>query len=150
VCQLGTLGSAIAFAFQIIYISKSAPKYDYIVISTYQNFIGGLLSLITMLIFEGFKIDFTLNTWFVLLYMGIIVSIIAYTLQIKAQGALTAVQASVICSLEAVFASLSAIIFYEERLKILTVIGMFLIFISIVLPEVIAYRIKKIHHKNMV
>ena len=101
----------------------------------------GVLSLITALIFE--TIDFTLikDAFISIFYAGVLSSGVAYTLQIVSQKNLSPTVASLLMSLEAVFAALSGVVF-GERLTSNEIFGCILVFIAIILAQLPVENLK--------
>ena len=118
---------AVCFGVHIMIIDHFVKKVDGVRLSLVQFFVVGVLSLVTALIFE--KIDFALikAAFFSIFYAGVMSSGIAYTLQIVSQKNLSPTVASLLMSLEAVFAALSGAVF-GERLTGNEIFGCVLVF----------------------
>jgi drug/metabolite transporter (DMT)-like permease len=89
-----------------------------------------------MFIIEGVNFDFLSSSQaiYALLYVGIVSSCIAYTFQIMGQKRVkSAPVATLIMSLESVFALLAGMLFLNEGLSLFQAIGMFFILSSIIL-----------------
>ena len=115
-------------------IDHFVKKVDGVRLSLVQFFVVGVLSLITALIFE--TIDFALikAAFISIFYAGVLSSGVAYTLQIVSQKNLSPTVASLLMSLEAVFAALSGAVF-GERLTGNEIFGCILVFIAIILAQ---------------
>ena len=140
------LCGSIFFTAQILLIEKSGEEVDGIKLSFIQSVVCGVISAIFMVIFEEptwASIRLALPT---LLYAGILSGGVAYTLQIIAQKQLNAVVASLLMSLESVFAVLTAWIFMGQEMSTREMIGCVIMFIAIILvqtSDVIMDKIKK-------
>lgn len=125
---------AVCFGVHIMVIDHFVKKVDGVRLSLVQFFVVGVLSLITALIFE--TIDFALikEAIISILYAGVLSSGVAYTLQIVSQKNLSPTVASLLMSLESVFAALSGAVF-GERLTSNEIFGCILVFVAIILAQ---------------
>lgn len=132
---------AVCFGVHIMIIDHFVKKVDGVRLSLVQFFVVGVLSLVTALIFE--KIDFALikAAFFSIFYAGVMSSGIAYTLQIVSQKNLSPTVASLLMSLEAVFAALSGAVF-GERLTGNEIFGCVLVFTATILAQLPIENIK--------
>lgn len=126
---------AFFFSIQIMAVDHFAPKVHGIALSIMQFLVTSLLSGIFMLFTE-------VPTWsevsaaaVPLLYAGVISCGIGYTLQIIGQKHLSATVASLIMSLESVFASLAGWLILHEVLSTKELIGCGLVFAAVVLSQ---------------
>ena len=111
-------------------------KIDGIVLSFIQFCTCGILSAIGMLIFEHPDINTILAAWLPIAYAGILSSGVAYTLQIIGQKTAEPSVASIIMSLESVFAALFGWLILGEMLSIREFIGCGLVFISVICAQI--------------
>ncbi len=129
---------AIAFSFHIL----SADKYVGIIgglrLSIMQFFVVGVLSLLLALIFDlkALSFDAVYNGMLPILYLGIMSSGIAYTLQLVGQKYAQAAVASITMSFESVFAVLGGVIFSSGTLKINEIIGCVVMFAAIIIAQI--------------
>lgn len=140
------LGCALSFAFQILTIDRFGGSVDGLRLSAVQFLITGLISLVPAVIFEiipfegGFGswiIQFaSWKVWLTLLYMGVLSSGVGYTLQIIGMRGLNPTVASLLMSLESVFALFSGMVFLHQTMSGREILGCCLMFIAIVLSQV--------------
>ena len=97
---------ALAFSFHIMAVDHYAPLVDGVRLSSIQFLICGVLSGILMFLFEEPNLENILNAAVPILYAGIMSCGVAYTLQIIGQKYTRPTIASLIMSLESVFAVL--------------------------------------------
>lgn len=126
---------AIAFACHILVIDYFSPKVDGVKLSCLQFFVAGTLTLILMFIFESPSLPEILDCWFPILYAGVISAGIGYTLQIIAQKHAQPSEASLIMSLESVFAVITGAIILHERMSMMELIGCVVIFLAVILSQ---------------
>lgn len=102
---------AIAFAGHISIVDRFAPKVDCLKMSCIQLLVCSVLSLTAALIFEKPDLSAIFDNFFAIFYSGFMSSGIAYTLQMVGQRYTRPTLASMIMSLESVFAMISNIVF---------------------------------------
>lgn len=131
------------FAFHILFIDKFSPKADSVKMSMIQFFIASFVSLILMILFEKPDINLIMKGMLAILYLGIFSSGLGYTLQIVAQKDTDPTIASLILSLESVFAAFFGFLFLHERPVGREVIGGLIMFAAIILSQIPERKIKK-------
>lgn len=129
------LFSAVFFTLHIMCISKYAKKVDSIKLSCLQFFFAGIFATILGLIFEQTKITDIYNCLKELFYAGVLSCAVAYTLQIKAQKNVRPYIASLILSLESVFAVLAGFLILNETLTIKEATGCVLMFMAVFVAQ---------------
>ena len=104
-----------------------------------------------MLIFEKPDIQAILSCWAPLIYLGVVSGGVGYTLQILGQKHTEPTVASLIMSLEAVFAAASGVLFLQERFTAKELIGCVLMFAAIIVSQInfkeLISRLKKPKHQ---
>ncbi len=108
------VGGAVCFAVHILLIDHFVKKVDGIKLSLVQFVTCSVLSLTTAFIFETITINSIMLAAIPLLYGGIFSVGIAYTLQVIGQKNAKPSHASLILSMESVFAALGGIIILNE------------------------------------
>ena len=128
--------SALGFALQILCVDKYIGEIDGVMLSLLQFIVCSILSGILMFIFETPSIDSIKEAIFPLLYLGVVSSGIGYTLQIIGQKySNNPTLASIIMSLESVFAVLGGAIILNEHLTNNEIIGCIIMFIAIIISQ---------------
>lgn len=137
---------AIFFAVHITVIDYFNQKNtDGVLMSCIQFFTAGLLMLICMFIFEKPTIPNIIGAGGTILYAGILSCGVAYTLQILGQKHTNPTLATMLMSLESVFAALSGWLILGEKLSIKEFIGCVLIFAAVILAQLAGTdKLKKI------
>ena len=126
---------AIVFAVHIMVIDHFSPRVDGVKMSCIQFFVCGILCAIPMLLFERPDPTQILAAWMPLCYAGFLSCGVAYTLQIVAQKNTNPTVASLLMSLESVFAVLTGWIILGERLTPREFVGCALMFAAIILAQ---------------
>ena len=125
---------ALCFSIQITAVDHYISTVDGIRLSLMQFVVCGLISTVVMLFTEQLEFSALLDSWFAVFYAGVMSSGVAFTLQILSQEHLNPVVASLIMSLESVFAALSGAVF-GERLSRNEIIGCCLVFTAIIISQ---------------
>lgn len=135
--DLITLISAFFFTFHILIIDYFMEKgADPIKTSCIQFLLVGIISLIFAFIFENPKFSVIYDAKLEILYAGCLSSGVAYTFQIIAQKNTDSTSATLIMSLESVFAVLSGWVVLGEALSTKELIGCALVFIAVILAQI--------------
>lgn len=145
--DLLTLICAFGFAWHIIFIDRFLERgADGLKMACVQFFTAGIIMLVCMFIFENPRIDKILEAKYTILYAGVMSCGVAYTLQIIGQRYAEPTIATLIMSLESVFAVLSGWIILGEVLNLQEVFGCCLVFAAVVLSQIKlpARKIKKL------
>ena len=127
---------AFMFAFQIVLIDIVNPHIDSVKLSAIEFLVAGFLSIIFMLFTETVCLNDIFKAFPAILYAAIFSGCIAYTFQIIGQKYTDPTLATMIMSLESVFALLSGVIILKEELTLRLVIGCALIFIAVVCAQI--------------
>lgn len=127
---------AVCFTFHILIVDRLAPKVDGVELSCVQFFTAGILcSVLVPFTGEVVSAEGFLGAMVPLLYTGIFSSGVAYTLQIIGQKHTSPTLASLLLSLESVFAALSAWVILGNKMSTREILGALLCFSAIVLAQ---------------
>ncbi|MBQ9746807.1 MAG: DMT family transporter [Clostridia bacterium] len=105
---------ALVFALHIITVDKLAGALDGVKVSLVQTAFAGLISLIFALIFEEPSLADIAASWLPVAYAGIFSCGVAYTFQILGQKYAEPALASIVMSLESVFAVLGGALLLSQ------------------------------------
>ncbi len=137
-----TILCAVFFAGQILCIDKFVADIDGLKLSCAQFLTAGIINTVLMFILETPNMENILACSTALLYSGIMSCGVAYTLQVIGQKYADPTSASIIMSLESVFAAVSGWIILSQSMSIPQIVGCVLMFAAIVLVQ-LPDRIKK-------
>lgn len=126
---------AFGFASHILVIDHFSPKVDGVRLSCLQFLVAGLLSAIFAVIFEEINWANVIACWQPILYSAVLSCGVAYTLQIIAQRDTEPTVASLIFSLEAVFAVIAGILLLNEQISPRETLGCVIMFAAILLAQ---------------
>ena len=130
-----TLLCAVVFTFHILAIDRFAPKTDGVKLACTQFLVCGILNCIVMFFFETPDWALIQKCSTAILYAGIMSCGVAYTLQIVGQKYTDPTSASMLMSLESVFAALSGWIILNESMEGFQIFGCLLMFLAIILVQ---------------
>ena len=116
-------------------VDHISPKVDSIVLSCIQFVVVASVSGIAMISFETFTISQLVDAIIPLLCTGVLSSSVGFTFQIIAQKHADPTVASLILSLEAVFAAICGAIFLGEVLNAREITGCVLMFAAIIISQ---------------
>lgn len=139
---------AIVFAFHILSVDYFAPKTNGIVLSCIQFFTSGICSMICALIFEQPTFGEIISGIGPLLYVGVMSSGVAYTLQILGQKNADPTIASLIMSLESAVSVLGGWLILHQKLTVKELLGCLLMFVAVIFVQV--FDAKKTDEKEIV
>ncbi len=125
---------ALLFAVQILLVSHFAPQTDGVRLSAVQFLTVGVLNLPLMFLFEAPSLSVMADYWLPLLYAGLLSSGVAYTLQVLAQRHTEPTTASMLMSLESVFAVLAGLA-VGDRMNGWEIVGCVLMFGAVLLAQ---------------
>jgi len=133
--DLLVMGCALAFAVQITCIDILAGDLDGVRLNCVQALVVAVLSLPFMAFTETVVVSSLLQCWLPLGFAGILSMGVAYTLQIQGQKDLEPTTASLIMSLESVFAVLGGWLVLHETMSATELLGCCLVFAAVILSQ---------------
>lgn len=133
--ELLTLGCALCFTCHILIIDRFSARVDGVKLSCIQFFVCAALAFIATLLFEKPSAAAILRCWLPIVYAGVLSCGVGYTFQILGQRDAKPAVASLLMSLESVFAVIFGAILLHERLTRPEYIGCVLMFAAIVLAQ---------------
>lgn len=126
---------AFCFSIHILVIDHFTQKADGVLLGILQLFIAGILGLFPMFFLEKPSITPLLDAWLPILYLGIMSSGVAYTLQILGQKNMNPTAASLILSLESVMSVIGGCLLLGETLSGREIAGCIIMFAAIILSQ---------------
>lgn len=129
------MGCALAFAVQITIIDRVSHELDGLRLNCIQALVVTVLSFPPMLLTETVEGASILACWPSLAFAGILSMGVAYTLQIVGQKHLEPAAASLIMSLESVFAALGGWLVLKETMTGWELTGCALVFAAVILSQ---------------
>ncbi len=129
------IACALAFAVQILCVDKFAGAVDCLRLNCINAFICSALSWVLVIFTESPTWEGIVLCSGSLAYAGVLSTGIAYSLQNLGQKDLPPATASLLMSMESVFAVLSGWLVLKERLSLWEALGCVLVFIAVILSQ---------------
>jgi drug/metabolite transporter (DMT)-like permease len=126
---------AIVFTFHVILIAWLSPHMDSFLLAFIQFIICAILNLVAAFMLEQISCTSILQAWLPIVYGGVLSVGVAYTLQVMAQKTAHPVHASIILSLEAVFAVLGGWMLLDETLTLRMIFGCLLMLTGMIISQ---------------
>ncbi len=140
--DLYVFACAFAFSGHILAIDHYSPKVDGVKLSCLQFLVCGAINMVMTLFTEVPSLSAIGSAWVSLAYMGVFSCGVAYTLQIVGQQYTDPTSASILMSLESVFATLFTLLFIAlgmdltgGALTVREIVGCVLMFVAILLVQ---------------
>ncbi len=136
---------ALAYAFQILASDRFSPRFDALKLSAIQFLTCGILASLVMVFTDIVPAGLSAwaapfaswGAWIPLLYAAILSSAVGYTLQIVGQKGLNPTVASLLMSLESVFAALAGWLILRQHLTPRELLGCVLVFVAVLLAQMV-------------
>ena len=129
------LGGALGFAVQITLVDELAGDLDGLRLNCIQAFVCSVFSAVVMFLTETPTFSGIVSAAIPIGYAGICSMGIAYSLQIIGQKHLEPTPASLIMSLESVFAALCGWLLLHERMSPAEICGCALVFCAVIISQ---------------
>ncbi len=139
---------ALSCAFHIMFVDKYGVLVGVVVLSCLQFLVNGILSGVCSLIFETVTLTNVYNALPQILYMGILSSGLAYTLQVVGQKYAQPAIASISMSFESVFAAIGGWLITGNALSVREFFGCLLLFVAITVAQLPEFYNKKTRIKK--
>lgn len=137
VSDLLLVACAVMFAVQITFVDIYAGSVDPLRLNVAQVLVCTALSALSAIVFqEEITWQAIGGNWIPIAYAGVLSMGAAYGMQIIGQRDVEPATASLIMSMEAVFAVLCGALFLHETMTKWEVLGCVLLFIAVVLPQI--------------
>lgn len=135
-------GCALAFAVQILLIDRFAPDLDGLRLNCVQSLVVSLLSVPCIFLNrETVGLQTILDCWLPLGFAGIFSMGVAYSMQIIGQKRLDPTAASLIMSLESVFAALGGWLILHNTMTPSELTGCTLVFAGVIVSQVPVHKL---------
>lgn len=146
--DLLTIGCALAFAIQITIVDIYADNVDALRLNTIQSAICAGLSCIVMFVTEEPTWNGIFTCSLELVHVGVLSMGLGYFLQIIGQRHLDTTPATLLMSLESVFAVVLGVLLLNEPIDFWKILGCCLIFAAVILCQIPVKTKKKVHSSN--
>lgn len=141
--DLMLLGCAVMFAVQITFVDLFAGSLDSLRLNAIQALVCAVFSAIVMVFIEEPSWQGIKDCAIPICYTGLLSMGVGYALQIIGQKHLDSTVASLIMSLESVFALVFGVLILKETMTGWEILGCALVFIAVILSQLPVTRRKK-------
>lgn len=131
-----TLLCALFFALHIISIEYFTKNMNVFKLAFIQLFVATILFTLAAVLTEPYTINLSTRAWSAIIYLAFFSTFACFTTQTIAQKYTTSSHASIIMSLESVFAAILGVLLLNEVMTPLMLLGCFLIFLAILMVEI--------------
>jgi drug/metabolite transporter (DMT)-like permease len=133
-----TFFCAVFYAVHILVVDRYSPQVDGVKLSAIQFFVCSMLGFAGAFIFEAPNLSAIVSAIWPLMYAGVLSSGVAFTLQILGQRDVNPVAASLVMSLESVFAALTGWTLLGEMLAAREIVGCAMIFVANIMVQTLS------------
>ena len=134
---------ALTFSFQILSVDRFSSQFDALKLAAIQFLTCGVLGTLAAIPLDIASVGFAnwaaplsgWSAWIPLLYAGILSSAVGYTLQIVGQKDFNPTVASLLMSLESVFAVLAGWLLIHQTMTLREAVGAALVFVAVIIAQ---------------
>ena len=133
-----TLVAAVLFAVHIVLVARFSSAHDVMTLTVVQLGVSALVALATALVMgppPALTVFASADVWLSLAYLVLLSSCVCMVVQNLGQANVPPAQASLLLSLESVFAVVSSVIFYHELVTPRIALGFATIFVAVLVSE---------------
>ena len=131
------------FAVHIVLVARFSSAHDVMTLTVVQLAVSALVALGTALVLEqppAPEVFAAPDTWLSLGYLVLLSSCVCMVVQNLGQANVPPAQASLLLSLESVFAVVASVVFYNELVTPRIALGFATIFVAVVVSEFLGTR----------
>jgi drug/metabolite transporter (DMT)-like permease len=135
------LAGAVLWALHVILVSRAVKFMDVLTFSTGQYMVAGTLNILMSVIMQ-MPIGGLASGWWTIIYIGLLSTALGYTLQVFGQKYAPPTDATLLLSMEAVFAAVTGFIFLGESMQLIQLAGCGLILLAVVVTQLSSTRLQ--------
>ena len=133
------MAGAVMWALDVILVSRAVQHMEVLTFSIGHYFVAGVLCLLISLWMPAPLAGLS-EGWWTIIYIGLFSTAIGYTLQALGQKYAPATDATILLSMEAVFAALAGFFFLNETMKTVQLVGCGMILVAVVITQLNAVK----------
>jgi drug/metabolite transporter (DMT)-like permease len=133
------MAGALLWACHVILVSRVVKHMDVLTFSAGQYIVASVLNIVISM---GMKMPYggLPSGWWTILYIGLLSTAVGYTLQVYGQKYAPPTDATILLSMEAVFAAVTGFIFLGETMLLIQLVGCGLILIAVLVTQIYAVK----------
>jgi drug/metabolite transporter (DMT)-like permease len=128
------MAGSLLWALHVILVSRAVKYMEVLTFSAGQYIAAGILNLLVSLVTQ-MPLYGLGSGWWTIVYIGLLSTAVGYTLQVLGQKYAPPTDATILLSMEAVFAALTGFIFLGENMQLVQLVGCGLILMAVVLTQ---------------
>jgi drug/metabolite transporter (DMT)-like permease len=128
------MAGSVLWAFHLILVSRAVKHMDVLTFSVGQYFAAGVFNIFVV-IWMQMPLSGLASGWWTILYIGLLSTAVGYTLQVLGQKYAPPKDATILLSMEAVFAALTGFIFLGETMQPVQLVGCGLILTAVLVTQ---------------
>jgi len=128
------MAGSVLWAFHLILVSRAVKHMDVLTFSAGQYIAAGVFNYFVV-IWMQMPLSGLASGWWTILYIGLLSTAMGYTLQVLGQKYAPPTDATILLSMEAVFAALTGFIFLGETMQPVQLVGCGLILTAILVTQ---------------
>jgi drug/metabolite transporter (DMT)-like permease len=128
------MGGALLWGLHVILVSRAVKHLDVLTFSAGQYIVAGVFNLFVSRL-AAMPLTGLASGWWTIVFIGLISTAVGYTLQVLGQKYAPPTDATILLSMEAVFAALAGFIFLGETMRQVQLIGCGLILIAVIVTQ---------------
>jgi len=128
------MAGALFWALHVIIVSRAVKLLDVLTFSTGQYIVAGLLNLFVSRL-THMPLNGLASGWWTIVFIGLLSTAVGYTLQVLGQKYAPPTDATILLSMEAVFAALAGHIYLGETMRFVQLVGCGLILIAVMVTQ---------------
>ncbi len=127
---------ALSFAIHILVIDKVGKDLEGIDLAAIQFLFAGIINMVIAVFTESIKIEPIMDSAFAIFYSGALSCGVGYTLQMVGQKYVAPVKATLVLSLESVFAAIGGALILKETMNLKQITGCAFVFTAVILSQI--------------
>lgn len=128
------MGGALLWGLHVILVSRAVKHLDVLTFSAGQYIVAGVFNLFVSRL-AAMPLTGLAFGWWTVAFIGLISTAVGYTLQVLGQKYAPPTDATILLSMEAVFAAVAGFIFLGETMRLVQLIGCGLILIAVMVTQ---------------
>jgi drug/metabolite transporter (DMT)-like permease len=128
------MAGALMWALDVILVSRAVKYVPVLTFSIGHYLVAGVLNLLIAM-FLGMSLEGLATAWWTIVYIGVLSTAVGYTLQAVGQKYAPPTDATILLSMEAVFAAISGYLFLGETMEAIQLVGCGLILCAVIITQ---------------
>jgi drug/metabolite transporter (DMT)-like permease len=128
------MAGALLWALHVILVSRAVKHMDVLTFSAGQYIVAGVLNLFVSRLAQ-MPLNGLASGWWTIIFIGLLSTAVGFTLQVLGQKYAPPTDATILLSMEAVFAALTGFIFLGETMRVVQLVGCGLILIAVMVTQ---------------